>query len=114
MEGLMARGWDPIPPGCRWLHEPQPISDQPDRGVGGFHTVRGGIDPMNNLFCARFVRLVDAWKDFLSWDGALSPVGGGGSMILSQQRSANGVGGYTPSGAVSTWGTTVFVPGSSK
>ena len=24
----MVRGWAPILPGCRWLHEPQPISDQ--------------------------------------------------------------------------------------
>ena len=28
-------------------------------GVGGFHTVRGGIDPMDHRFRARFIGLVD-------------------------------------------------------
>ena len=42
-EGLMIRRWDPILPGCRWLSEPLPISDQ--RWDWGFHTWRGGIGP---------------------------------------------------------------------
>ena len=48
MEGLIVRGWDPILPGCRWLHELQIFSDQL---MGrGFHTVRGGIDPRDRHF----------------------------------------------------------------
>ena len=31
-------------------------------GVEGFHTVRGGIAPMNHRFRARFVELVYVWK----------------------------------------------------
>ena len=40
--GISDPGWDLILPGYRWLHDPQPISNQPVRW--GFHTVRGGID----------------------------------------------------------------------
>ena len=29
IEGFLIRGWDPILPVWRWLHEPQPISNQP-------------------------------------------------------------------------------------
>ena len=62
MEGFMIRGWALILPECRWLHELQPISDQP---VGlGFHTVRGGIDLGGHHFLARFVGVVNVWKDF--------------------------------------------------
>ena len=28
MKGVLIRAWDPIVPGCRWLYEPLPISDQ--------------------------------------------------------------------------------------
>ena len=28
-----------------------------------FHTVRGGIDPGDNRFCPRYVRVVAVWKD---------------------------------------------------
>ena len=27
------------------IYEPQPIRDRPVGGIGGFHTVRGGINP---------------------------------------------------------------------
>ena len=35
-EGFMIRGWYSILPGCRWFHEPHPISDQPF-GSGFLH-----------------------------------------------------------------------------
>jgi len=44
-------------------------------GVGGFHTVRGGIDPGDHCFCPRFVGTVEAWKDLPAEDGALSFAG---------------------------------------
>ena len=38
MEELIIQGWGPIVPGCRWLLEPQPSSDQA-MGVGFPHHV---------------------------------------------------------------------------
>ena len=76
MEGFMIRGWEIIIPGCggtsalapgatlaaRWLHEPQPISNQPVRL--GFSHRAGGIDPGDHRFLARVVGFVNVWKDF--------------------------------------------------
>ena len=62
MEGILILGWDPILPGCRWLHEAQTISDLPDSGVGGFHAIHGGIEPVSHCFPAKFVRLVDVCR----------------------------------------------------
>ena len=76
MEGFLIRGWELILPGCdgtsalsreatlaaRWLHEPQPISNQL---VGwGFYTVRGGIDPGDHRFRPQVVGIVKVLKDF--------------------------------------------------
>ena len=36
LEGFLIQGWDIILPGHPWLHEPQPISDQPMGS--GFYT----------------------------------------------------------------------------
>ena len=70
------RGSEPIFPGCggtstlsrgatlaaRWLHEPQPISNQ---SVGlGFPHPAGGIDPGDLRFRPRFVGVVEIWKNF--------------------------------------------------
>ena len=63
-EGVLFRGWDRILSGCRWLHEPQPISNQPVR-LGFPHRVdryRPGGPPFS-CFRPRFVRVVDVWKD---------------------------------------------------
>ena len=69
------RGWDIVLPGCggtsmlsrgatlaaRWLHEPQPISNQ---RVGlGFPYRAGGIAPRELRFRPRVVGVVDMWKD---------------------------------------------------
>ena len=65
------QGWEIILPGCagasalaqgatltaRWLHEPQPISNQL---VG---CARGGIEPGDLRFRPRVVGVVDTWKD---------------------------------------------------
>ena len=70
MEGRLIRGWEFIIPGCndttmlsraailtaRRLHEPQPISNQPT-GVRVPH-VRGHIDPGDNRFRLRIVKVV--------------------------------------------------------
>ena len=61
-----------------------PANQQSASGIGGFYTLRGVIDPMNHRVRSQFVGLVDVWKDFGPWDGALSSPGGGGSMIFSQ------------------------------
>ena len=57
----MIRGWDPILPGCRWLYELPPISDQ--RRGWGFHTMRGGIDPGDHHVRPQLVGEVDVQKD---------------------------------------------------
>ena len=76
MEGFLIRGWELILPGCdgtsalsreatlaaRWLHEPQPISNQL---VGwGFYTVRGGIDPGDLCFRPQVVGVVEICRYF--------------------------------------------------
>ena len=33
MEEFLIQGWDPIVPGCRWLHESKPSSDANGGGV---------------------------------------------------------------------------------
>ena len=72
-----------------------------------------GIDPMNHWFRARFVGLVDVWKYFLSGYGNLFPAG---AVELHEPQPISdqsvGFGVSIPCGAVSTRGTTVFVPGS--
>ena len=39
----------------------------PDPWDWGFHTVRGGVDPIKLGFCPRGVGVVDIWKDV--WTG---------------------------------------------
>ena len=41
--------------------------------------VRGGIDPGDHVHRARFVGVVEVWKDFWSGDGNSSSPGGSGS-----------------------------------
>ena len=62
MEGYLVREWELILPGCggtsalargatlaaRWLHEPQPVSNQ--LVAWGFHTARGGVEPGDLYF----------------------------------------------------------------
>ena len=102
-EGVLFR-WDRILPGCRLLHESQPISNQL---VGwGFHTVRGGIDPEDHRSRPRFVGVLDVWKDFRLGDGTISRPGGAGRWLHEPQVEVS-----TPRGEVSTRGTTMFVSG---
>ena len=54
-EGFMIRGWDPIFCGCRWLHEPPPISHQPV--CWGFRTSLGGAG--GSPFRPRFVEFME-------------------------------------------------------
>ena len=77
MEVFLTRGWELALPGCsgtstlargatlaaRWLHEPQPISNQPVVGWC-FHTLWGGIDPGDPRFRSRVVEVVEIWKGF--------------------------------------------------
>ena len=61
MEAILTRAWGPIVPGCRWLHDPQPISEQP-MGVGFLHRAgrcRPGVSPLPG-----FVAVVDVRSDF--------------------------------------------------
>ena len=76
MEGFLIRGWELILPGCggtsalargatlaaRWLHEPQPISNQLIGWV--FNTARGGIEPGDLRFRPRVDGVVEIWRDF--------------------------------------------------
>ena len=76
MEGFLIRGWEIILPGCggtsalargatlaaRWLHEPQPISNQPVGLV--FPQTAGRYRPGGSLFHPRVDRVVEKWKDF--------------------------------------------------
>ena len=76
MDGFLIRGWEMVLPGCggtsilsreatigaRWLHEPQPISNQSVRW--GLYAARGGIDPGDLRFRPRVVGVVDVRKDF--------------------------------------------------
>ena len=67
---------------ARWLHEPQPISNQP---VGlGFPHRAGRIDPGDLHFRSQVVRFVDVWKDF--YPGMRTP-GCAGSMYYPQPIS---------------------------
>ena len=45
---------------ARWLHGPQPISNQ---WGWGFDTLRGGIDPGDLRFRPRLAGVVNVWKD---------------------------------------------------
>ena len=46
---------------ARWLHEPQSTMLYPDRRL---HIMWGGIDPWDHRLGARFVGIVEIWKDF--------------------------------------------------
>ena len=85
MKGCLIRGWDlDFPVGgatstlaggatlaARWLHEPQPISNQP---VGlGFPYRCGAVSTWDPRFRARGVGLVEMWKNFDSGMGVYYP-----------------------------------------
>ena len=85
MKGCLIRGWDlNFPVGgatstlaggatlaARWLHEPQPISNQP---VGlGFPHRCGAVSTWDPRFRARGVGLVEMWKNFDSGMGVYYP-----------------------------------------
>ena len=90
MDGFLIRGWEMVLPGCggtsilsreatigaRWLHEPQPISNQSVRW--GLYAARGGIDPGDICFRPRVVQVVEIWRDFSSEDTTLSSPGAAG------------------------------------
>ena len=71
---VLCRGWDRILSGCRWLHEPQSISNQP-MGLEFPHRA-GRYRPGGPSFCPRFDEIVDVWTDFRSGDGTISSPGG--------------------------------------
>ena len=107
MEGFLFRGWSLTLSGWRWLHEPQPISNEPV--WLSFHTVRGGIDPGNHCFRPRCV--VDVRNDFSFGDVIFSSPGGAGSTDPSQSAISQwGWGFHTVRGGMDP-GITVFVPG---
>ena len=84
MEGFPIRGWDlnlsvsgatsTLAGGAtlaaRWLHEPQPTSNQP---VGlGFPRPAGRLRPGDLGFRPRVIEVVHVWKDFRTGDRILS------------------------------------------
>ena len=76
MEEFMIRAWELTLPGCggtsalargatlaaRWLHEPQPISNQPV--ALGFPHLAGRYRPEGSAFRPRGVGLVEIQNDF--------------------------------------------------
>ena len=46
----------------RWFCEPPPNQQSADGGCWGFHTLRGGFDPVGLRFRPRFVRVVDVFR----------------------------------------------------
>ena len=102
MEGFLTRGWDPIVPGCLYLHESQPISDH----GGGFSKPCGAVSTRGIA-----VGVVDVvvWMNFCSGDGTLSSPG----VFESLRQSVGSLWGWvfsTPCGAVSTRGIAVSSP----
>ena len=123
MEIFLVRGGELIPPGCggtsalsrgatlavRWLHEPQSINHHQ---VGlGFHTLRGGIDPVNLRFRPRVIGAVETWTDFEPAMGNYTPRG---ALWLSTIPSRSAIGqrdwGFHTLPRVSTREITAFVP----
>ena len=51
------------PIGCGPLASQTPINNDVPR-VGGFHTLRGGIDPWDHRLGSRVVGVIDVWKYF--------------------------------------------------
>ena len=87
-----------------------PANQQSVSGMGLPHTVLGGIIPGDHRFRPRCVGVVDVGKDFCSGDRTLYSPDGAGSTNPGQSAISQWVEGSTPCGAVSTRGTTVFVP----
>ena len=108
-ERYLVRGRDRILPACRWLHEPQLISNQPEWGWG-FHTVRRGIDPWTTVFFPGLWELQMYGKSYDPGLGLYPPQVALASRTRANQQSANRVRVSITCGAVSTRGTTVFVP----
>ena len=101
MEGFMIRGWIPTFPRCRWLHEPQPNSDQPV-GLGFPHHAeryRLGGPSISSPDCWGYT-LHNVWKDFDSGTGPYPP------RLYKPQLGVS-----TQFREVSTRGTTVSIPG---
>ena len=59
----MIRGWGHILPGCHWLHEPPPISDQPV-GLGFLHLT--GLRRLGgSLFSSPFLWICIYMEEFI-------------------------------------------------
>ena len=98
-------------PGWRWLHEPQPILNQPiglgfPHRVGRYRPRRPPVLSPVYWICRSMERfLIRGWDPVLpGWRWLHEP------QPISYFVSASGVGVSTPCGAVSTGGTIVFVP----
>ena len=102
-------GMEPYPPRVTLASRTR-ANPRSARGVGVFHTMRGGIDPGDHRFRPRFDGVVHVWKDFASGGGTLSFVGAAehrGPQPISDQPVRLG---FPRCIAISTQGTTVFVP----
>ena len=124
-EGFLLRRWDLILPGCggtstlprgetlaaRWLHESQPISNQPV-GVGVSNRA-GRCRPGGSPFSPPSCRSCTCIKGFMirGWDAIVPEWRWFYFRAPANQRSAGGVEISTLCGAVSTRRITVFVPG---
>ena len=107
----MIRRWDPILPGCCWLYEPPPISDQ--RWGWGCHTLRGGIDPGITMFVPSWLK---RWlrRKMVSGDGTLSSAVAAGSTITRQSSISQWGWSFRTFSEGIDLGYHRFVPGSSN
>lgn len=109
MYGISIPGMGTYPPGVRWLHESQPVSNQP-MGLGFTHRARR-YGPGDRLFRPRFVGFVDDGNICDPGTGPYPPRLPLASRAPANQQSDSGVGFLAPCGAVPTRGITDFVPG---
>ena len=88
---------------ARWLHEPQPISNQL---VGwDLYTARGGIDPGDLCFRPRIVGVVEIWRDFSSEHTTLSSPGAAGLRRWPEEQLSPRAGSMSfIQSATSQWG----------
>ena len=104
-------GMRPYPPRVR-RKSTNPSQSAIDQWGWGRHTVRGGIDPRDQLFVPGVLGVVDVYGNiYYPRMGPHLPYVRLVPRTQASQRSSSEVGVSTPCVAVSTRGITVFVPG---
>ena len=115
MEGFLLQGWESVLPGVRWLIGRAPASRRLAGGAGFSHYAgqfQSGGSPFSSPGCRScnciegfLIRGQEATVPGWKWLYSRAP---------ANQRSAGGVAIFTPCGALSTPGITVFVRGLSE